>query len=63
VPWGRRVWLPPPSGAAVTRAPLEELARGWLGVTPREATGRTCECTGARKNGAGGADGGQTGRP
>jgi len=28
VPWGRRVWLPPPSGAAVTRAPLEELARG-----------------------------------
>ena len=54
---------PPPSGAAVTRIPLGESSRGGRGATPREATGRTCEYTGAHKNGAGGADGGRTGRP
>ena len=59
---GRRVCLPA-SGAAVTRAPLEESSRGGRGTMPREATGRHCQSTGAYKNGAGGADGGRARRP
>ena len=39
VPGGHRVWRLP-SGAAVSRAPLEESPRGARGATPREATGR-----------------------
>jgi len=62
VPRGRRVWLPPPLGR-LSRAPRWGSHPGGRGATPREATGRTCECTGAHKNGAGGADGGRTGRP
>jgi len=62
VPRGRRVWLPPIWGGCHAR-PARGIIQEERGAKPWEATGRTCECTGAHQNGAGGADGGRTGRP
>ena len=43
--------------------PAGGFIQGGRGATPRKATERPCQFTGAHKNGAGGADGGRTGRP
>jgi len=52
-----------PLCGAVTRAPSEEAYRRGRGATPRKTTRRPCQCEGAHKHAAGGADGGRTGRP
>jgi len=61
---GRRVWRrhPGPLSRLLSRAPRwGGFTQGGRGATPRGATGRPSECTGAQKNGAGGADGGGRG--
>ena len=58
---GRMVWCPLRGGCHAR--PAGGVTHGGRGATPRGATGRPCQCTGAHKIGAGGADGGRTGRP